>query len=287
MPEPLALTSALPPQPRRAAVAPPGAGTAAAAPAARTPHAALVMSGLALAMSAGALAVALRPAAPPVVATPPVALPAIAAPEAPPPVARAALDPGLLALAGLELLLPQLARPAPFPRALAVAIALAEPEPAIAEALAPLAEAARLGAPLLRQLAESFGAAADAAVLAEMGYGAESGRVARLMASTMRVGAGLGSAGTPALAATAQAEQALARGDLAGAAAAIDELEGPVAEAMAPWRRAAARRLAADAAAARLAELAAARLAAPAAGALADPTEARPLRTAGTTEAGR
>jgi hypothetical protein len=166
---------------------------------------------------------------------------------------------GLLALAGVELLLPHLSRPFPFPRPHAVATALVGAEPAMAEALAGLAEVAARGAPTPWQLAEGFDEVARAAVLAEMGFGPDAGRLLRLAAGGMRLGAGFGAGGSPALAATHAAEQRLAAGDLAGAVAALDALRGPAAAALADWQGAARRRLAADAAAAWLGTLAEAR----------------------------
>lgn len=214
-------------------------------------HAAVMLSAVALLCAATALAVVLARG------------PGLAAQAAPtlPRATAPAPSTGLLALAGVELLLPHLARPAPFPRAHAVATALAAGEPAMAEALAGLAGVAERGAPTPRHLAEGFDAAARAAVLAEMGFGPDAGRLARLAASGMRLGTGFGAGGSPALLATHAAERRLAEGDLAGAAAALGGLDGPAAEALAPWREAAGRRLAADAAAAWLGTLAEARAA--------------------------
>ena len=131
----------------------------------------------------------------------------------------------------------------------------------MAEALAGLAAVAERGAPTARQLAEGFDEAARWAVLAEMGFGPDAGRLARLAAGGMRIGAGFGAGGSPALLATHAAERRLAEGDLAGAAAALDRLDGPAAEALGAWRDGARRRLATDAAAAWLGTLAEARAA--------------------------
>jgi hypothetical protein len=161
--------------------------------------------------------------------------------------ARAA-DP-LLALAGVEMLLPHLARAAPFPRQLALARAMAAGDAEWQAALAPLAGVSRQGAPSSRQLRDGFGSAATEAVLAEMG---EQGRLAWLLAATMRFGARHLGGETPALAATAAAEARLRDGDLAGAEAALAALAGPAAAALAPWRQDLARRLAADTAARQL-----------------------------------
>ena len=158
--------------------------------------------------------------------------------------ARAA-DP-LLALAGVEMLLPHLARSAPFPRQLALARAMVAGDAEWQAALASLGAVSQHGAASPRQLRENFGSAATDAVLAEMG---EQGRLARLLAATMRLGARHVGGETPALAATVAAEARLEEGDLVGADRALEGLAGPAAQALAPWRQDLARRLAADAAA--------------------------------------
>ncbi|WP_198372742.1 hypothetical protein, partial [Roseomonas rosulenta] len=117
--------------------------------------------------------------------------------------ARARAEPPLAGdaprlLVAIELLLPHLPRGAPFPRAFAVAVALASGDAEATRLLLPLAPAAAEGAPTLRRLAEDFGPAADAAVLAEMGFGADAGWLARRAAATMRLGASLGAARQPA-----------------------------------------------------------------------------------------
>jgi hypothetical protein len=152
----------------------------------------------------------------------------------------------LLALAGVELLLPHLARPAPFPRQWALARAMAAGDAEWQARLAPLAAAAAQGAPSRRQVQDSFGAAATDAGLAEMDG---QGRLARLPAATMRLGARHAGRDMPVLAATALAGIRLAGGHLQGADHALDGLAAPPAEALARWRRSLARRLAADAAA--------------------------------------
>ncbi|WP_439596593.1 hypothetical protein [Falsiroseomonas sp.] len=166
----------------------------------------------------------------------------------------AGAQPALLALAGAELLAPHLSRAAPFPRPLAVAQALTAGEPGWQAVLAPLAEVAPLGAPLPRQLAASFPAAAERAVLAEMGE-ASPGRMQHWMAAAMRLGARFGGGDSPALAVTAAAEALLDQGALEAADGVLATLQGPAAEALRPWRAQLARRLAADAAAAALAAL--------------------------------
>lgn len=174
-----------------------------------------------------------------------LALPARAQPAMP--------DRALLALAGAELLLPHLARPAPFPRALSVTRALTGDDPAWVALLAPLEAIAPQGAPLPRQLAASFGAAADAAVLAEMGQG--ESRWQRWMATAMRLGARFGGGDSPALAAITAAEALLDQGALEAADQALATLRGPAAAALVDWRAELQRRRAVDAAAAALADL--------------------------------
>jgi hypothetical protein len=176
-----------------------------------------------------------------------------------PPIAREAALP----LVGAELLLPHLARPAPFPRALALAQALAGGDLEVLRILASLGPAAAEGAPQARQLLEGFEAAADLALLAEMGLGADAGWLARRAAATMRLGASLGSAGTPVLAALELAGGHLARGEWLAAEQSLSGLSGAPAAALAPWRAGLARRLAADRAAAQLAALVLARSALP------------------------
>ena len=174
--------------------------------------------------------------------------------QMPPPVPLASDAP--LPVIGIELLLPHLSRPVPFPRPFTVARALAAGDGAVLAALVSLQAVAVQGAPTARQRAEGFPAAADAAVLAEMGYGADAGWVARGAAATMRLGAAFGSAPTPTLLAMREAREALALSDLDGAEAALRSLPPGPAFAITVWRDGLRRRLAADDAARRLAMLA-------------------------------
>jgi hypothetical protein len=222
-----------PPKPRRR-LPRPGRGTLA-----------LGVALLAAAMSGGALVAAVMP---PVV---------VERPAPPPPVPLASDAP--LPIIGIEMLLPHLPRSGPFPRPFAVARALATGDAEVLATLATLSAAATQGAPQARQLAESFAAAADAAVLAEMGFAPDAGWIARRAAATMRFGAMLGSTPTTVLEVVQQAGEALAEGNLPAAEAALRRLSGAPAAAMAPWRDGLRRRLAADAAALRLAELSAER----------------------------
>lgn len=156
----------------------------------------------------------------------------------------------------VEVLLPHLPRGAPYPRSFATAVALAAGDAEATRLLLPLAAGAAEGAPTLRQLAEEFGPAADAVVLAEMGYGPDAGWFARNAARTMRLGADFGAAGTPALAALRDAAERLGNGDARGAEAALAALPADSAAPMTAWRNRLARRITADAAQPQLAALA-------------------------------
>jgi hypothetical protein len=182
----------------------------------------------------------------------------------PPPAAQqvvggSASAPAALPLLGVEMLLPHLARPQPFARQLGVARLLARDDAELLALFAGLDGVADRGAPTLRMLAADFAATADLAIMAEAGLD-DTGLLGRIAAATMRMGAGIGRAGTPALEATRNAAARLAEGDLAGADAALALLEGAPAAATTIWRDGAAARMQADAVAARLAELVAARL---------------------------
>ncbi|WP_368415159.1 hypothetical protein [Falsiroseomonas sp.] len=164
-----------------------------------------------------------------------------------------------LSLLGVEMLLLHLARPQPFARQLGVARLLAREDAALLALLDGLDGLADRGAPTFRMLAADFPAAADLSIMAEAGLD-DAGLLGRMAAATMRVGAGIGRAGTPALEATRVAVARLAEGDLAAADAALAVLDGTPGAAIMAWRDGAAARMRADATAARLAELVAARL---------------------------
>jgi hypothetical protein len=164
-----------------------------------------------------------------------------------------------LSLLGVEMLLPHLARPQPFARQLGVARLLAREDAALLALLGGLDGLADRGAPTLRMLAADFPAAADLSIMAEAGLD-DAGLLGRIAAATMRVGAGIGRAGTPALEATRNAAARLAEGDLPAADAALALLDGAPAAAVTMWRDGAAARMQVDAAAVQLAELVAARL---------------------------
>ncbi len=216
----------------------------------------LPLAALSCLLSTLALVVSLTGGAPPVTTAAHAAAPAWA--EMPRPEAPLAPD-SARQLVAIELLLPQLARAAPFPRAFAVALALASGDAEATRLLMTLAAAAAEGAPTIRDLRAGFDAVAQAAVLAELGFGPDAGWLARRLAGTMRLGATMGAAGTPALAALRDAEEELAAGRAAAAEARLAGLSGATAAALAPWRAGLARRIAADAAAAQLTALSIAR----------------------------
>ena len=236
------------PAPGEEPAAPPEAARPARSP--RQGRLALALSAGAFLMAAAALATALDRSLPPVVSPAAAVMPTPLPADAP------------LPLIGIELLLPHLPRTAPFPRAFALALAFAAGDAEAAALLAPLHAVAPHGAPSARQLADSFGEAAEAALLAEMGLAPDAGWLARRAAATMRLGASLGSNGTPALAAVQATAAALATGDLAAAEAALEGLPPAPTTALRPWREGLQRRLAADAAARQLAALALHRVAA-------------------------
>ena len=163
------------------------------------------------------------------------------------------------AMLGVEMLLPHLSRSQPFARPLAVTRALAAEDAELLRALDALQAVASRGARTARSLATDLPAAADAAIVAEAGLEA-AGMIGRLAAGTMRLGAGLGGAGTPTLIAVRDALARASEGDIAGADAALAVLDGAPAAAIAPWRDAARERIAVDAAAAGLAALVASRV---------------------------
>lgn len=126
---------------------------------------------------------------------------------------------------------------------------------ALAEPLATLRDASAKGIPTLRALVADFHTAAAAA--REAGRTPENGdwfdRALSSVESVVTVRPAPGEVlGDDAESVLARAEGRLQAGDLAGADAALDALTGPVADAMASWRAAAATRLSAERAAAAL-----------------------------------
>ncbi len=172
----------------------------------------------------------------------------------PPPVLIAPQD--RLALVGIELLLPHLARGAAFARPFSLAFSLAEGDAELTLLLRGIAPLAAAGAPTARALADAFPSVAEAAIAQEAGFDPD-GDLARLAVRAMRLGAAFGAGGSPAMAATRLAEAALQRGDLNAAHAALAGLRGP--PAVVDWRARAGLRIAADAGAEALVRLAAAR----------------------------
>lgn len=159
-------------------------------------------------------------------------------------------------LLAIELVLPHLRQPDPFPRAFAVAVALAAGDAEATRLLLPLAPAAADGAPTTRDLAATLPEAAGPAALVEIGFAPDAGWIARRVAGVARMGASLGAAPTGGLAALRDAAARLEAGDAAGAEAVLATLPAESAAAIAAWRAGLLRRIAADAAAARLSDLA-------------------------------
>jgi hypothetical protein len=140
----------------------------------------------------------------------------------------------------------------PFVAELTAATTLARDRADVGAALAPLAEAAAGGVPSLAVLRQRFdglaGTIADAGS-AQAGAGDWSDQVLgrlRALITVRRVGSA--AAGNGPEATVAQAESALAAGDLAGAVAALGTLHGPAMLAARDWLDVAHRRLAAEAA---------------------------------------
>jgi hypothetical protein len=124
---------------------------------------------------------------------------------------------------------------------------VADDDPALAEAIAPLERRASAGLPSLRELQASFPDVARRIAAIEVGEEGEgwSAGVLRRVAEAVNlrpVGMVEGDAPT---AVAARAEVKLNDGDLAGALAELDSLQGAAAEAAAAWRADAEARLAA------------------------------------------
>jgi hypothetical protein len=149
----------------------------------------------------------------------------------------------------------------PFPAEYGVLKALAR-DPGLVASAEPLAEAAQSGVPsraaLTKRLSELAGQVAAATEPPPVSdWGAQA--LARLRALVMirRID---GASQTGPEAAVSGAQAALARGDLAGAVAALDPLTGANAEAARPWLRMARERLAVETALDRLQQLLGARI---------------------------
>jgi hypothetical protein len=127
--------------------------------------------------------------------------------------------------------------------------ALGAEDPVVDEAASRLAPTASTGVPALKQLRESFESTANEIVQSAQAP-AGDGVLDRAAGSLMRLvtirPVGADAEGDDAAARVARAEARLADGDLAGAVAELEGLEGPPAEAAAPWLEQARVRLAAQ-----------------------------------------
>ncbi len=133
---------------------------------------------------------------------------------------------------------------------------LAAADPELAPLIAPLAAHAGTGLPTLADLQSAFPAVAAAVVAAERGEQGEgwfAGVLRRLSGTVTIRRVGMVEGNSPD-AVVARAEVKLAAGDLAGALAELDGLEGAPAAAAASWRAQASARLAATQALSALAE---------------------------------
>ena len=127
--------------------------------------------------------------------------------------------------------------------------ALGADDPVVDEAATRLGSSATAGVPTLRQLRESFERTANEIVQSAQAP-AGDGVLERAAGSLMRLvtirPVGADAEGDHAAARVARAEASLADGDLAGAVAELEGLEGAPAEAAAPWLEQARARLAAQ-----------------------------------------
>ena len=127
--------------------------------------------------------------------------------------------------------------------------ALGGEDPVVDDAASRLASSAAAGVPTLKQLRESFESTADEIVQSAQAPAGDS-VLDRAAGSLMRLvtvrPVGADAEGDDAPARVARAEARLADGDLAGAVAELEGLEGPPTEAAAPWLEQARARLAAQ-----------------------------------------
>jgi hypothetical protein len=171
----------------------------------------------------------------------------------------------LLALANLRV---AIEGSGPFAAELEAAQAVAGNRAGVTQPLAALRADAAVGLPSLAAMAEQFDRAVAPAILRARGD-IETGdwwqqirsRLERMVV-IRRIGPGGPVSGDATEAAVARADAALTSGDLAGAVAALAALSGPRADAAARWLTQARRRLAAEAAVAKLWQAEAARVAA-------------------------
>jgi hypothetical protein len=162
----------------------------------------------------------------------------------------------------------------PFPAEYSAFKALAR-EPELVASVEPLAEAAQSGVPsravLSKRLSELAGQVATATEPPpESDWGAQALARLRALVTIRRID---GASQTGPEAAVSGAQAALARGDLAGAVAALDPLTGANAEAARPWLRMARERLAVETALDRLRQLLGARIGSSRAAPVAVPAE--------------
>lgn len=155
----------------------------------------------------------------------------------------------------------------PFAAELSAVDALGRGRPEVHEAIQPLAASATAGIPSLAVLTQRFSQEAAPALLREpapKGDGWSDAVMERLRAlvTIRRVGSSGSTSRDPVEAAVAQAEAALAGGDLAGAVKAIEALPESAQTPAKPWLADAHRRLDAEQALARLTDDLTARLAA-------------------------
>jgi len=144
----------------------------------------------------------------------------------------------------------------PFPAEYNALKALAR-DPDLVAAAEPLADAAQSGVPsravLSKRLSELAGQVATATQASpESDWGAQALARLRALVTIRRID---GTSQTGPEAAVSGAQAALARGDLAGAVAALDSLTGANAQAAHPWLRMARERLAVETALDRLRQL--------------------------------
>jgi uroporphyrinogen-III synthase len=138
-----------------------------------------------------------------------------------------------------------------FAAELGAALALAQERPELAAELRKLEAAAEKGVPTVAMLRQEFDAVAAEIVRADdapapEGWADEILAKVRGLVTIRRVGKATVESGTEA--AVANAEEALAEGDLGAAVAALETLEGEAAKAAEPWLAEARRRLGVEAA---------------------------------------
>ncbi len=139
----------------------------------------------------------------------------------------------------------------PYEVELATAMALARDRPEALAALTPLQARAARGVPSLAVLAERLELLTPALTSATAAPAADDWRGEMLakiknLVSVRRVGSRAAAEGGGVEAALAEAEAALKAGDLAGAVAAMQKLDGAAAETAKPWLADAQARLAAE-----------------------------------------